>query len=110
MFPLVTVLVVCFNMVNFGKLAEWQGSGLLTRHSEMGALVRSQYFPPSYNVAPSVMVAHLSVKQVERVRFPGSTQVLVGVMVAQGTPNALAGVRFSHGMPVLKSFKAKVKN
>ena len=47
MFPLVTVLVVCFNMVNFGKLAEWQGSGLLTRHSEMGALVRSQYFPPS---------------------------------------------------------------
>ena len=53
------------------------------------------------NVAPSVMIAHLSVKQVERVWFPGSTQVLVGVMVAQGTPNALAGVRFSHGMPML---------
>ena len=30
---------------------------------------------PGTNVAPSVMVAHLSVKQVERVRFPGSTQI-----------------------------------
>ena len=34
------------------------------------------------NVAPSVMIAHLSVKQVERVWFPGSTQVLAGVVAA----------------------------
>ena len=33
-----------------GKLAEWQGNGLLIRHSEMGALVRSQYFPPSEQI------------------------------------------------------------
>ena len=61
---------------DFGKLAEGLRQRFAKPSFRNGCNGSNPLLSASFNVAPSVMIAHLSVKQVERVWFPGSTQVM----------------------------------
>lgn len=52
------------------------GVSLMVKQRVLIPLTQVRFlYPLPINVVPSVMAAHLSVKQVGRVRFPGSTHL-----------------------------------